>query len=572
MSNAKKSNNQFSRLRNMGPKLKAQMIALSSFFASLAVLVILYSSLFHLLMGFEGREYSLLTGLYWTLTTMSTLGFGDIVFESDLGKAFSIVVLLSGIVFMLVLLPFVFIRFVYEPWVEARRRGSVLYELPGEISDHVILTFYGPIARALIDKLRQFDYPYVVLLPEPQDVLELRDSGIRSICGDLDDPESYRKARVEQAAMVATTRSDIENTTVVFTVRGIAESVPVFATARETEAIDVLNLAGCTRALNLAELMGNTLARRTLSGRGLSQIIGRMDDILIAEVDAARTSLVDKTLGYAQEMTNVSVVGAWKRGQFFAGDETTVVEPNMLLVLAGTPAQLREFETEYRVANHVEHETGAVIIVGGGRVGRATAAVLKNRNVRYTIVEELPERISTQPRADQEAYVRGSAADKKVLLEAGIESAQSMVITTRDDELNVYLAIFARLLRPDLQIITRASLERSVSALHRAGADTVVSYASMGANSLFNLLKRSDLLMVAEGLDVLKVPVPAALAGLKLQDARIRERTECTVVGIDQGGETLTDPSPETVIPEGGEIILIGGVEGEKRFFREFHQ
>ncbi len=556
----------------MAPKLRARLIALSSFFASFIALVLVYSILFHLIMGIEGREYSLLSGLYWTLTTMSTLGFGDIVFRSDLGKAFSIVVLLSGIVFMLVLLPFVFIRFVYEPWVEARRRGSVLYELPEDVSGHVILTFYGPIARALIDKLKQFDYPYVVLLPEPAEVLELRDVGVFSICGALDDPQSYRKARVERAAMVATTRSDIENTTVVFTVRGITESVPVFATAREAEAVDVLNLAGCSRALNLADLIGHTLARRTLSGRGLSQIIGRMDDIVIAEVDAARTMLVNHTLGYAQEMTSVSVVGAWNRGQFLAGDKSTLIEPNMLLVLAGAPAQLREFEAEYKVVRRTEQETGSVIIVGGGRVGRSTAAVLKSRNIEYKIIEELPERISARLPDDQKYYVHGSAADKKVMTEAGIETAQSIVITTRDDELNVYLAIFARLLRPDLQIITRASYERSVSALHRAGADTVVSYASMGANSLFNLLKRSDLLMVAEGLDVFKLPVPPALAGLTLQQAEIRERTECTVVGIDHNGGTLTDPAPDTVIPAEGEIILIGDVEGEKRFFSEFQR
>ena len=42
----------------------------------------------------EGQAHSWLTGLYWTLTVMSTLGFGDITFHSDLGRAFSIVVLM----------------------------------------------------------------------------------------------------------------------------------------------------------------------------------------------------------------------------------------------------------------------------------------------------------------------------------------------------------------------------------------------------------------------------------------------------------------------------------------------
>jgi transaldolase / glucose-6-phosphate isomerase len=36
----------------------------------------------------EGREHSWITGVYWTLTVMSTLGFGDITFETDLGRLF----------------------------------------------------------------------------------------------------------------------------------------------------------------------------------------------------------------------------------------------------------------------------------------------------------------------------------------------------------------------------------------------------------------------------------------------------------------------------------------------------
>ena len=38
----------------------------------------------------------------------------------------------------------------------------------------------------------------------------------------------------------------------------------------------------------------------------------------------------------------------------------------------------------------------------------------------------------------------------------------------------------------------------------------------MGANAIFNLLHRTDILLLAEGLDVFKVQVPTALAGKTL--------------------------------------------------------
>ena len=84
-----------------------------------------------LIMGrVEGQQHSWITGFYWTLVVMTTLGFGDITFTSDIGRLFSIVVLLSGVVFLLVMLPFLFIRLFYAPWLESRVRLRAPREVP----------------------------------------------------------------------------------------------------------------------------------------------------------------------------------------------------------------------------------------------------------------------------------------------------------------------------------------------------------------------------------------------------------------------------------------------------------
>ena len=105
---------------------KRNVRQLLKFLLVLTVLVVVYSVLFHFIMEAEGKHHSWITGVYWTLTVMSTLGFGDITFQTDLGRAFSIVVLLSGMIFLLTLLPFMFIKFFYAPWIEAESPGSQL--------------------------------------------------------------------------------------------------------------------------------------------------------------------------------------------------------------------------------------------------------------------------------------------------------------------------------------------------------------------------------------------------------------------------------------------------------------
>ena len=126
------------------------------------------------------------------------------------------------------------------------------------------------------------------------------------------------------------------------------------------------------------------------------------------------------------------------------------------------------------------------------------------------------------------------------------------MLTTRDDETNVYLAIYCRQLRPDIQIIARANSERSVPTLHRAGTDFVMSYPSMGAREIANLLKRSSTLMIAEGLEVVRLPVPDSLAGKSIAASGIRPRTGCSVVATSLNGSTSVNPDPGKVLPAGG--------------------
>jgi voltage-gated potassium channel len=517
--------------------------ALLRFVLILTGLVTSYSVLFQLLMAYEGQQHSIVTGFYWT---------------------FSIVVLLSGIVFMLVLLPFTFIELFYEPWMEARAANLIPRSVPEGMNDHVILTFYGPVAAALIEKLGQYNYPYVVVLPEVEQVTLLGDAGINCILGELNDPKTWEQARVEHAALVATTRDDITNTSVVFTVRGITDRTPVVATARSEDSVEILKLAGCSRVLDLTRLVAEALARRVSGGSRISHVIGKIDDLLIAEVDSGRTSLVGKGYTEAQRLTSVSIVGFWARGVFEIGQPESVVGENTLLLMAGSRDQLKEFDTTFQSESALPPMT-PVIIIGGGRVGRASAAALKRRGVEYRVVEQAEERV-----LDPETYIHGSAGDKSVLQLAGIESAQTVIITTGDDETNIYLTIFCRLLRPDIQVICRATLERNVAAMHRAGCDIALSYASLGANALFNLLHRVDLLMVAEGLDVFKVPVPGELAGKTLSEADFRQRTNCSVIGIDSDDKTTTNPGPDSVLPEGGEIVLIGTPQSETEFLKRY--
>jgi Trk K+ transport system NAD-binding subunit len=535
---------------------------LASFFFVLAVMITVYSITFHLLMLREGQEFSWITGFYWTLTVMSTLGFGDITFHTDLGRLFSIVVLLSGMIYMLILLPFTFIEFFYEPWMKAQAEARAPRQLLAETRGHVLLTNHDPVTSALIRRLEQYKYPYVMLVPNVDDALNLHDMGLNVMVGDLDDPETWTNARVNTAVLVASTASDVTNTNVAFTVRGLAKDLPIITSALDVASVDILKLAGSSYVLRLDEMIGQSFARRTLGGDAKSHVIGKFDELLIAEANAHRTPLVGKTLRESQLRQNlgVTVVGVWERGRFEPARAETEVNDNTVLVLAGSKEHMFRYDEFFTIYN-VSVEP--VVILGGGRVGQATARALARRNVDYRIVEPLAELIR-----DPAKYVVGSAADLEVLEQAGIRETPTVIITPHDDDLNVYLTIYCRQLRPDVQILSRATHERNVATMHRAGADSVLSYASLGTSAVMNLLRRSTLLMVAEGLYLFRVRVPGMLAGQTIAETSIRQETGCSVVAIrtERGMEVVPNPS-ETLSPD-ADIVLIGTAEAEEHFLK----
>ncbi|MEB2787016.1 potassium channel family protein [Algoriphagus persicinus] len=535
---------------------------LFNFLLILVGMISVFSVIFHLLMLREGQSFSWLTGFYWTLTVMSTLGFGDITFHSDLGRLFSIVVLLSGMLFLLVLFPFTFINFFYSPWMKAQEQARVPRELPKNTQRHIILTRYGPVTEALIKKLDRFKYQYYVLVNDLAEGLRLKELGVNVMLGDLVDPQTYRNARVENAALVATTESDVLNTNVAFTVRGINKDVTIISTANTKEAVDILELAGSNNVLQLGETLGLILSRRANAGDACAHVVGRFGDLQIAETFVTGSSLIGLTLKETalRQKVGVSVVGIWERGNFQTARPDTIISPSTVLVLAGSEHDIELYNKTFGVKRELK---APVLILGAGRVGRATARALSSRNMEYRIVEKDPTRVK---------YVKnsivGDASDMEVLQKAGIMDSTCVIITTHDDDVNVYLTIYCRLIRPDIQIITRATSERNLGNMHRAGSDFVISYASLGANTILNLLQRSDILMVAEGLDLIKAKIPKQLIGKQIKETSIRQETGCTIIAIRSGEEMNINPDPSTVLSKDNEIILIGTVEAENQFFQ----
>ena len=518
-------------------------------------------------MLYEGRQHSWLTGFYWTLTTMSTLGFGDITFVSDAGRLFSIVVLLSGVVFLLVILPFVFIEFFYSPWLEEHNKARAPRQAPDNISGHVVFTYFDEVTINLIEKLRKYAIDHIIVTPELQNALDLHDLGYRVMVGELDDPQTYTRLRIDHAALVVVMNDDIIGTNIIYTIREINDRVPTVANVDMDDSIDILQLAGSTHVFQFTKMLGKALARRVLGISMKANIIGRFDQLLIAEAPAMRTWLQGKTMAesHLRETTGVNVVGIWEQGRFIIPSPQTRIGDGTVLVLAGTDAQLDQFDQSIGFGANKGLKKGPVVVLGGGRVGQSVAQALDVRGIDFRVVEK-----KAGIAAQDNRFIQGSAGDIEVLQQAGIKESPSIIITTHDDNLNIYLTIYCRRLRPDVQIITRASLDRNINTLHRAGANLVMSFSSLVTTSIINLLQPQQMLMFSEGLTVFRTALSPKLENMALLDVKVRENTGCSIVAVKRKDEMIINPNPKIILENGDELVLIGSTESEKMFNEKY--
>ena len=545
-------------------EFKQNSKVLFKYLGILAVIIVLYSLLFHYIMDLEGQNHSWITGFYWTLTVMSTLGFGDITFASDLGRLFSILVLLSGVFMLLILLPFAFIRHFYVPLLESKNKNKVPRQVAGKTKDHIIICSYDVIARDLAQRLKQEDTPFYIIENNQEKALKDFNEGVPVIFGELDNEETFILANIKDAKLILVNRDDILNTKIILTIRDIAPNIPIVAIATDIESVDVQQLSGADHVLPVRKWLGEQLANRVNTQHAESHAIGQYEDLLIAELPIHNTPLVSKIIKNTnlRQKFGVSIVGIWERGRLqpIKGDE--ILTHDSVLVIIGNKEQLRNID---KLFHNYNVNPNPVLLIGGGRVGLAAAQSLQKNGVLVNVIDKDPEvckKIS--PFCNQ--VFSGDASDYKLLKKAGILEAPSVLLTTHDDTMNIYLASYCRQLNKDVRIVSRISEAKNVDIIQKAGADFVLSYSTLGSEAVLSISKGQELTVLGEGFTLFIIPIPKSLEGKSLAESGIGSKTGLSVIAIKENDEVVTLLSPKTILPLDAEIVMLGNIDMKQKF------
>jgi voltage-gated potassium channel len=242
-----------------------------------------------------------------------------------------------------------------------------------------------------------------------------------------------------------------------------------------------------------------------------------------------------------------------------------------VVVEGGLPKRLQRRREARMLETIREH----FIICGYGRIGSIVAEQFRRQHVPHVVVERDPERV--QVATDQGTLsVEADASREDVLKRVGIERARGLVAVVGTDADNVYTVLSARVMRPDLFIITRAETDDASQKLKRAGADRVISPYQIGGVQIAQTALRpavTDFVALATSADNIELAMEEIMvarrslfANRSIVDANLRQRYGVIVVGIQREDRRMEfNPEPDTRIQSGDRLVVLGRPESLKR-------
>jgi voltage-gated potassium channel len=198
------------------------------------------------------------------------------------------------------------------------------------------------------------------------------------------------------------------------------------------------------------------------------------------------------------------------------------------------------------------------IICGFGRVGRQVARDLRMAGSQYVVIDPNPDHREAA-RALGVTLLEQEASDDGVLSDAGIKRARAVIACVDSDAENIFIALTARELCPEILIVARASAEESEKKLLRAGADRVISPYKTSGSEMARFALHPQVAGAVEVADtrVEEIEVPEECIGVGKTVADVRGRA--VIVALRRGhGELEPQPAPDAVIHAGDTLVALG--------------
>lgn len=259
-------------------------------------LVLLAFTLVYGTVGFQVLEgFSLIDALYMTVTTLTTVGFGEIQPLSPTGRVFTMSLIVVGVVVVFDLFA------VFTSLVASGRLNKIFGRRSMErtienIREHYIICAYGRVGRAAARELKERGAEVVVVERQPELEPLLAEDGLPYVLGDSTQEAVLEQAGIRRAkGLLCAVDSDAVNVYIALSARALSSELFIIARASSPESVDKLHRAGSDRVVSPYVVSGVRMASMALSPAVLefADMVSVASDLRVEELVVGRESRLD---------------------------------------------------------------------------------------------------------------------------------------------------------------------------------------------------------------------------------------------------------------------------------------
>lgn len=213
-------------------------------------------------MSIEGWDF--LDALYMAVTTLTTVGYSEVHEVSDLGRIFTIVFIIIGVVYFLYMAGAV-VQFMVEGQIRTILGRRSLDKKIDRLNNHYIVCGYGRIGKTLCTMLKRKAVDLVVIEKDKDLIPVMVENKIFYISGDAGDETNLIKAGIQHAkGLIAVLATDTDNVFLVLTARQLNPEIYIMANASRNESKPKLIAAGANRVELPYDMGAVSMAQRII--------------------------------------------------------------------------------------------------------------------------------------------------------------------------------------------------------------------------------------------------------------------------------------------------------------------